>query len=115
MGLNDSGCCCGVAEVGLRVLELKGNRFGDTGTLLLLKALRDCDEALGVDASAVKMRLRRAAWAARSRRGDARPASARVADHIDRLGGLVDALWNPQLERLRAKIAAATVVDRRKS
>ena len=46
--------------------------------------------------------------------GDARPASARVADHIDRLGGLVDALWNPQLEKLRAKIASATVVDRRR-
>ena len=41
-------------------------------------------------------------------------ASARVADHIDRLGGLVDALWNPQLEKLRAKIASATVVDRRR-
>ena len=47
--------------------------------------------------------------------GDARPASARVADHIDRLGALVDALWNPRLEKLRAKIAAATVVDRRNS
>ena len=33
----------------LRVLELKGNRFGDTGTLLLLKALRTCASLFRID------------------------------------------------------------------
>jgi len=73
------------------------------------------DDAIA--AAADRVRTHHAALLDEMRRayapGDARPASARVADHIDRLGALVDALWNPQLERLRAKIAAATVVDRR--
>ena len=71
-----------------------------------------------IDAAADRVQTHHAAVLDEMRRayapGDARPASARVADHIDRLGGLVDALWNPQLEKLRAKIASATVVDRRR-
>ena len=42
--------------------------------------------------------------------GDARPASARVAHRYSTASG-AGALWNPRLEKLRAKIAAA-VVDR---
>ena len=46
--------------------------------------------------------------------GDDRPASDRVADHLERLESLVDDLWAPPASRggFEAKIAAAEVVFR---
>ena len=45
--------------------------------------------------------------------GDPRPASERVAAHVDALGALVDELWNPRLAGLEALVAGATVTVRR--
>lgn len=73
------------------------------------------DEA--VDATADRIVLHHAALLSEMRRAygpGTGQAAERVAGHIDRLGALVDELWNPQLDKLRAKIASATVTVRRR-